>query len=347
MTKQMTSSDYLPLLEKIRSQIKSWTARTLSFAGRLQLIGSVIFSLTNFWIVAFRLPKTCIKEIDKMCSAFLWSGPTLNPKKAKVAWSEVCTPKSEGGLGLRSLEEANKVCVLKLIWRLLSAKDSLWVDWVNRHLIRGGSFWAVKNNTSSGSWIWRKMLKYRQLAKEFHRVEVHNGIIDMEIPLESKLCEVMNRDRRRNHHRDLLNQIEEELRCQGQHKLADTSCVFCKHPMETREHLFFQCPLSRKIWEKLVRGILLHKFSEKWLEVMKELTNNDHDNTKRFILRFVFQNTIHSIWRERNDRRHGAFSTPEKIVKLIDTNIRHRLSTLRQGKVEKYVRGIQMWFASR
>ncbi|KAL9831003.1 hypothetical protein AtNW77_Chr3g0196131 [Arabidopsis thaliana] len=45
------------------------------------------------------------------------------------------------------------------------------------------------------------------------------GIIDMEIPLESKLCEVMNRDRRRNHHRDLLNQIEEELRCQGQHSL--------------------------------------------------------------------------------------------------------------------------------
>jgi len=80
---------------------------------------------------------------------------------------------------------------------------------------------------------------------------------------------------------------------------------------------------------------------------MKELTNNDHDNTKRFILRFVFQNTIHSIWRERNDRRHGAFSTPKKIVKLIDTNIRNRLSTLRQGKVEKYVRGIQMLFSSR
>ena len=155
LTRKMTSSDYLPLVEKIRAQISSWTARALSFAGRLQLLNSVVFSLTNFWIAAFRLPKACIREIDKLCSAFLWSGPVLNPRKAKVAWKEVCAPKSEGGLGLRSLEEANKVSMLKLIWRLLSAKGSLWVDWVQQNLIRSGSFWAVKNNTTCGSWEWR------------------------------------------------------------------------------------------------------------------------------------------------------------------------------------------------
>jgi len=52
---------------------------------------------------------------------------------------------------MRSIEEANKVCVLKLIWRILSAKGSLWVDWVNNHLIRDGSFWAVKDNITRGS----------------------------------------------------------------------------------------------------------------------------------------------------------------------------------------------------
>jgi len=70
LTRRMTSEDYSPLLERIRSQISSWTARTLSFAGRLQLISSVVFSLTNFWIAAFRLPKACIREIDKLCNAF-------------------------------------------------------------------------------------------------------------------------------------------------------------------------------------------------------------------------------------------------------------------------------------
>lgn len=115
LTKRMTIHDYNPLLEKIRGRISCWTSRYLSFVGRLQLINSVIQSLTNFWISAFRLPKACLQEIDKLCSAFLWFGPDLNAKKGKVCWSDVCKPNEEGGLEIRPLGEANKVCCLKLI----------------------------------------------------------------------------------------------------------------------------------------------------------------------------------------------------------------------------------------
>ena len=31
----------------------------------------------------YRLPKQCIKEIDQLCSSFLWSGPTMSITKAK------------------------------------------------------------------------------------------------------------------------------------------------------------------------------------------------------------------------------------------------------------------------
>lgn len=126
LTRRMTSSDYTPLLENIREKISKWTGRYLSFAGGLQLINSVIQSLTNFWMSVFRLPSACIKDIDSLCSAFLWSGPELNKKKSKVAWCDICTKKDEGGLGLQSLKEVNKVSCLKLIWRLLSS-NSLWV----------------------------------------------------------------------------------------------------------------------------------------------------------------------------------------------------------------------------
>lgn len=144
LTKRMTVGDYLPLIEKIRSRISSWTGRFLSFAGRLQLIQSVITSLANFWLAAFRLPASCLKEIEKLCSAFLWSGPSLNTKKAKIAWVDVCRPKEEGGLGIRALKEMNNVCVLKLIWRILASKNSLWVRWIQVYLIRKGSLWTVK-----------------------------------------------------------------------------------------------------------------------------------------------------------------------------------------------------------
>ncbi|CAA7032839.1 unnamed protein product [Microthlaspi erraticum] len=152
----------------------SWTARLLCFAGRLQLISSVIQSLTNFWLSAFRLPSPleCLKEIEGLCSAFLWSGPVLNTSKAKISSQEVCRPKREGGLGLRPLKEVNMVSCLKLVWRILSSHDSLWVNWIKSYLIRQGSFWSVSENTSMGSWMWRKLLKYRDKAKDFFKMEV-------------------------------------------------------------------------------------------------------------------------------------------------------------------------------
>jgi len=76
--------------------------------------------------------------------------------------------------------------------------------------------------------------------------------------------------------------------------------------------------------------------------------SKDLDATTRFVFRYVFQNTIHSIWRERNERRHGETpSRTQKIIRLIDKNIRNRLSTLRVRGEEKYPKGIQVWFASR
>lgn len=126
LTKRMTISDYLPLIEKIKKRIGSWTGRFLSYAGRLQLLQSVIMSLTNFWMAAFRLPSGCIKEVERICAAYLWSGRELNGRKNKIAWRDICKTKQEGGLGIRPLKEVNSVCCLKLVWRILSS-NSLWL----------------------------------------------------------------------------------------------------------------------------------------------------------------------------------------------------------------------------
>lgn len=84
----------------------------------------------------FTLPDGCIREIENLCSDFLWSGPDLNTKKEKIAWTDVCKPKREGGLRIKSLMEANKVSCLKLVWRFVSQQPSLWVSWVTKYLIR-------------------------------------------------------------------------------------------------------------------------------------------------------------------------------------------------------------------
>ena len=175
LTKRMNAQDYSPLIARVRSRISSWTARHLTFAGRLQLIGSVIYIITNFWMSAYRLPNQCIKEINSICAAILWSGPILSTQKAKVAWVDVCRPKEEGGLGLKDLTEVNTVSCLKLIWRILTARHSLWVKWVWRYLIRQGTFWSVREESTLGSWMWRKLLKLRSLAIQLTSKEVNSG----------------------------------------------------------------------------------------------------------------------------------------------------------------------------
>lgn len=63
---------------------------------------------------------------------------------------------------------------LKLIWRMLTG-DSLWGIWIKANLLKKKSFWEVKVNSQAGSWMWRKMLKLREIAKSYYKKEVGNG----------------------------------------------------------------------------------------------------------------------------------------------------------------------------
>lgn len=446
LTRKMTVSDYLPLMEKIKTRMCNWNGRFLSYAGRLQLLKSVIMSLANFWFSAFRLPRQCINGIEKLCAAFLWSGPELNTRKSKVSWKEVCKKKEEGGLGLRDLKEVNEVSCLKLIWRILSGQNSLWVQWIQKNLIRKGSFWSVKENSTIGSWMWKKILKTRDAAKEFHRVEVKNGestsfwydhwctmgrlkdllgersYIDMGIPETWTVAEVIQKHRRRRHRVVILNLVEEEieklksrrLKCMDvavwknreerykpnfsskstwllvrkEHILQrwskcvwfkhatpkysfhawtamldrlstcdrmlkwnqaiDPICVLCKQEGETRNHLFFSCAYSSYIWQKLIGGLLGTRYTERWEDIIEIMLDLRQDRVKLFLIRYAFQAAIHSIWRERNYRRHGDKQIPHMLLaKVIDKNVRNRLSTIQRQGDKKMEKGLQVWFGTR
>lgn len=170
-----------------------------------------------------------------MCASFLWSGPVLKTSGAKVAWSDVCKLEDEGGLGIRVLKEVNMVYGLKIIWRLLSG-ESLWGRWIKTYLLKKKSFWAVSGKTQMGSWMWKKILKLREIAKQFVKHKIGNGrhvsfwfdnwsgkgvlydllgdrgIIDLGIRREATIEEATMRNRRRRNHRlEILNSIEEEI----------------------------------------------------------------------------------------------------------------------------------------
>ncbi|KAK1314859.1 putative ribonuclease H protein [Acorus calamus] len=45
------------------------------------------------------------KTISKIIRAFLWGGPSLKRSMHHVRWEIVCTPKIEGGLGLKRIAD--------------------------------------------------------------------------------------------------------------------------------------------------------------------------------------------------------------------------------------------------
>ena len=73
-----------PLVSKIRKQLLSWTSKTLSYAGRIQLIISVIASMTNFWCAAFCLPQACIDELSACALHFYGVGRHMIHPKQKL-----------------------------------------------------------------------------------------------------------------------------------------------------------------------------------------------------------------------------------------------------------------------
>lgn len=77
------------LVEKITTRITQAYSRHLSYAGRLQIINAVLFSLYNIWGAVFILPQSVLKEVDRICKDYLWGGSEEKRKLALVPWEKV------------------------------------------------------------------------------------------------------------------------------------------------------------------------------------------------------------------------------------------------------------------
>ncbi|KAL0011059.1 hypothetical protein SO802_006167 [Lithocarpus litseifolius] len=82
---KLTENDSKPLIDKITARTDSWAAKSLSYAGRLQLIQSVIFSLQGYWSGMFILPKKVIKAVEQKLGSVLWNGSNTSASRAKVS----------------------------------------------------------------------------------------------------------------------------------------------------------------------------------------------------------------------------------------------------------------------
>ncbi|XP_019432196.1 PREDICTED: uncharacterized protein LOC109339236 [Lupinus angustifolius] len=105
-----------PIADKILLKLSAWKGSLLSIMGRVELVISICQSMLVYSFHVYKLPAQLLKGVDSKMRNFIWSGNTEAQKIVTVAWNQVCSSTSVGGLGLKFIKLMNKSALLKLAW---------------------------------------------------------------------------------------------------------------------------------------------------------------------------------------------------------------------------------------
>ena len=70
ITKRIGVKDCKCLIDKVRIRVLNWKNKGLSYAGRLQLVASVLESIHVYWETVFLLPSTVTDDINSLLKGF-------------------------------------------------------------------------------------------------------------------------------------------------------------------------------------------------------------------------------------------------------------------------------------
>jgi hypothetical protein len=115
------------LEDLMASRLAPWKLLYLSKGGRVALIKSTLSNLPTYLLSLFSIPAKVAKRIEKIQQDFLWGGGLNDEVKIHlVDWDTVCSPISEGGLGIRNVKKFNQALLGKWLWQYAHEEDAWW-----------------------------------------------------------------------------------------------------------------------------------------------------------------------------------------------------------------------------
>nr|GEU36022.1 hypothetical protein [Tanacetum cinerariifolium] len=270
VSSRLVFKDCKELVDRIRSRINDWKNKSLSVAGRLQLVQSVLGSMHG----------------DEA-------------RESEGSWEVVCLPKNEGGLGVRRLDLFNKALMVPYIWNLITRKESLWVKWIHQYKLRGfvlvmeklALFDAIHN----GEWLWPVdwFSKYPllnsvvvpTLSAMHDRLEWRDWL---EIVKPFSVNVVWNCI----HPRDaVVNWV-----------FVSMHCSLCDGQPDSHEHLFFDCGFSKQVWEVKSLAGLPNVIGSILIIVDLLIPFAKQRSARSVVANLVVAACSYYIWQERNLR---------------------------------------------
>ncbi|KAG5378288.1 hypothetical protein IGI04_026130 [Brassica rapa subsp. trilocularis] len=108
------------------------------------------------------------------------------------------------------------------------------------------------------------------------------------------------------------------------------SCVLCVEIDETWDHVFFACPYSFTVWERVTNRLSGARTDPDWTSTLQFVSVNSLQIMDKILLKMAFQSCIYHLWKERNERwHHTGFQTVDQLYRIIDKAVRNRITSLR------------------
>jgi hypothetical protein len=104
-------------------------------------------------------------------------------------------------------------------------------------------------------------------------------------------------------------------------------CKLCFACQESKEHLFFCCSFSRRIWSSVLANCLILDPLADWDSLCQWCV--DHlkgSSLLATIYKLCFGSPVYHLWRHQNDLEHGnLLRTEEVLIRQIKWDVRSRL----------------------
>ncbi|XP_074290810.1 uncharacterized protein LOC141617512 [Silene latifolia] len=277
----------------------------LSISGFLE--GTLPFKYLGVPITAGRLKiKDCasvIKRVDAICRNFLWEGGVEYNKAPLLSWQKVCSPKKEGGLGLKWSETWNIATVGKLAcwhWRKVCQVR----DIVKQGFLNDGN---VGSYTVKGCYNW--------LRGRNDEVTWYKSVwCTLAAPKHAFIAWLVSQQALRMKDRLYVYKV-----------VDDNLCCLCAMAIESHTHVFQDCPYTLQVMN-LVTTSLGASFSSG--NVLQQIKRRRWSSLRKKVTSAAIIAVWYYVWIQRNEAWvHHRLVCPSLVARQIATSLHNRFHT--------------------